>query len=185
MSRNILAVTGSPRVNGYSSFLADEVIKKLRAGGNHVELISLRETEIRPCSACDSCRKEGSDFCVIDDDMKPLYRKVAQSGAILLASPVYWFSIAAQMKLFIDRLYGLNTEESKILQDKKFGIILSYGDDDPVGSGVINAIRSYEDMFRYTKSDLCRIIHKTEQPERTLTSALEKDIEVMAEALSS
>jgi multimeric flavodoxin WrbA len=185
MIRNILAVTGSPRVNGYSSFLADEVIKKLRAGGNHAELISLRETKIQPCRACDSCRKEGSDFCVIDDDMKPLYRKVAQSSAILLASPVYWFSIAAQMKLFIDRLYGLNTEKSKILQDKKFGIILTYGDDDPVESGVINAIRSYEDMFRYTNSDLCGIIHKTEQPERTLNSALEKDIEKMAEALIS
>jgi len=184
MSKNILAVIGSPRINGYSSFLAEEVVRKLKSGGNHVEIISLKDAEIRPCRACDSCRKEGSDFCIIDDDMKPLYRKIAESDAILLASPVYWFSISAQMKLFIDRLYGLNTEESKILQNKKFGIILSYGDEDPIASGVINAIRTYEDMFRYTKSDLCGILHKREQQERTLSAALEKDVVEMAGTLS-
>jgi multimeric flavodoxin WrbA len=184
MKKRILAITGSPRANGYSSFLAGEVIRKLTSSGNIVEHISLKDTDIRPCRACESCRKEGSDYCIIDDGMKPLYRKIVESDALLLASPVYWFSVGAQMKLFIDRFYGLNNEETQVLKGKKFGIIFSYGDTDPVGSGVTNAIRSFEDMFRYTKSNLCGIIHKTEQPRRRMSPALEKEVADMAEALS-
>jgi multimeric flavodoxin WrbA len=183
MNRNILIVTGSPRANSCSSFLADVLLKKLEIAGNHVKLVSLKDVDVRPCIACDSCRKVGNEFCIYKDDMKPLYPKIVACDAILLTSPVYWFNVCAQIKAFVDRLYGLNIEKTKSLEGKKFGLIFSYGDTDPVGSGVINAIRSFKDMFAYTGSDLCGVIHVTELSEKKLTPELEQKVSDLAEAL--
>ncbi len=59
------------------------------------------------CTACDACL-ETERFCVFEDDMQPLYRQFIEADLVVLASPVYWWSISAQLKVFIDRLYGLN-----------------------------------------------------------------------------
>ena len=69
----------------------------------------------------------------------------------MIASPIYWFTISAQTKLFIDRWYALESSQGSVLKGKQFGILLTYGDDDPYTSGAINAIRTFQDMFRYTK----------------------------------
>jgi multimeric flavodoxin WrbA len=183
MSRSILVVTGSPRAGSTSNYLADEVIRKLEIAGNRVERVSVKDADIRPCIACDSCRKEGNEFCIYKDGMKPLYPKIVACDAILLTSPVYWFNVSAQIKAFVDRLYGLNIEKTKSLEGKKFGLIFSYGDTDPVGSGVINAIRSFKDMFAYTGSDLCGVIHVTELSEKKLTPELEQKVDDLAQAL--
>ena len=83
------------------------------------------------------------------------------------------------MKLFIDRFYGFDTSNTKILKDKKFGVILSYADADPYLSGAVNAIRTLEDTFDYTSSNLCSIVYGTEIEEGERSLNHRKNIEVI------
>lgn len=184
MQGSIVVFAGSPRPKGYSTFLAKELIKKLEGREIQHSLYQIRKMNIRPCIGCDSCRKENANFCVIDDDMRNIYDEISQCRAIIISSPIYWFSINAQTKAFIDRMYGLHTEKTKILKDKKFGIILSYGDDDPIKSGVINAIRMFEDSFHYTKSELSYLIYHQEEKEHQLTGKINKELDLMIEKIT-
>jgi multimeric flavodoxin WrbA len=113
---------------------------------------------ISPCRGCDSCRKEIKGHCIIKDDMQILYEKVINADILLLSSPVYWFTYSAQLKLFFDRLYAVQTETLSALKDKKIGIILTFGDVDPFKSGAANAVRTLQDAFNYTGAEIVGIV---------------------------
>jgi multimeric flavodoxin WrbA len=155
----ILILKGSPREKGNSSTLAEQAAAGARQAGAEVECIYLHALDIRPCDACDLCQDENQADCVIPDDMQMLYPKLRQADAILVASPVYWFTFSAQTKLFIDRWYALQSPGGNELAKKKFGVILTYGDTDPYSSGAINAIRTFQDMFRYLKAELVGVVY--------------------------
>jgi multimeric flavodoxin WrbA len=91
--------------------------------------------------------------------MNQLYPKLAAAHAIILASPVYWFTFSAQLKTCIDRWYGFQGNNWQEVSHKKFGIILAYGDSDLHESGGINAIHTFESMCRYLKSEIVGIVH--------------------------
>jgi len=185
MGNSILVVLGSPRKGGYSTYMANAVAEKIGEHGSETEKIFLNRLEIKACVACNSCRKGNDGYCIINDDMKPLYEKIAGCDALILACPVYWFSVNAKMKLFMDRLYGLHTERTKILKGKKIGVILSYGDDDPFLSGAMNAIRMFQDSFKYTESELCGVICRKGKPEkdRFVEGSLEREIDGLEKRL--
>jgi multimeric flavodoxin WrbA len=159
MSKSVLIFKGSPREMGNSSLLADRAAEGAKNTGAVVESFSLHRLDIRPCDACDICQETG--VCVLKDDMQPLYSRMLEAVAILIASPVYWFTMSAQTKLFIDRWYALQGAQGNMLKSKKFGIILTYGDSDPYTSGAINAIRTFEDMFHYIKAELVGMVYGT------------------------
>jgi multimeric flavodoxin WrbA len=160
MDEYVLILKGSPRENGNSSTLAEQVAAGAREAGAEVESISLHTLDIRPCDACDSCHETGG-VCVIKDDMQALYPKLKRATAIVIASPVYWFTYSAQTKLCIDRWYAFVTPEGNELRGKKFGIVLTYGDSDLYTSGGINAIHTFESMFRYIRAEMVGIVHGT------------------------
>lgn len=72
----------------------------------------------------------------------------------MLASPIYWFTYSAQLKLCIDRWYALWNDKPASFKGKRFGIVLAYGDSDVYTSGAINAIHTFETMVRYLKSEI-------------------------------
>jgi len=158
MSDYVLILKGSPRESGNSSTLAEQVAAGAKDSGAEVESISLHELDIRPCDACDSCRETGG-VCVIKDDMQELYPKLRRAQAIVLASPVYWFTLSAQAKLCIDRWYAFVTPEGNDLRGKKFGLVLTYGDTDLYTSGGINAIHTFESMCRYLRTDIVGMVY--------------------------
>jgi multimeric flavodoxin WrbA len=157
MAMKILILNGSPREKGNSAVLAQRAAEGARAAGAEVESVYLHGLDIRPCDACDLCTESGS--CVIEDDMQPLYPKLAAADAILLASPVYWFTFSAQLKLCIDRWYGFQGHRWQEVSRKRFGVILTYGDSDLYTSGAINAIHTFETMGRFLKSEIVGIVH--------------------------
>ncbi len=108
MTKRILILKGSPREKGNSAVLADQVAAAAHEAGAEVESICLQALDIRPCDACDAC-VETEGVCIIKDDMQAIYPKLLQADAIVLASPIYWFTVSAQLKLCIDRWYGLQT----------------------------------------------------------------------------
>ena len=101
--KKILLVMGSPRKEGNSATLAKQVAAGAKATGAAVESFYLHAMNIQPCTACDACREETGKECVIDDDMQILYPKLRQADAVVIASPIYWFTVSAQTKLFMDR----------------------------------------------------------------------------------
>jgi multimeric flavodoxin WrbA len=96
---------------------------------------------------------------VIEDDMQPLYPKLLEAEAMVLATPVYWFTYSAQLKLCIDRWYGLWNANPDIFKGKPIGIILTYGDTDLYTSGGINAIHTFETMFRFLHAPILGTVH--------------------------
>ena len=163
MGRKVLIVKGSPRKSGNSAALAEQVAEGARAAGAQVESFYLHGMDIQPCDACDSCQGvEGLD-CIIDDDMQALYPILREADAIVYASPVYWFTVSAQLKLFMDRCYGMISDidvpEEHALAGKRIGVVLAYGGDDPFDSGAINAIRTFQDVFNYVPAEIVGIVY--------------------------
>jgi multimeric flavodoxin WrbA len=160
--KNILVVMGSPRKEGNSSTLAMEAVRGASEEGAHVECHHLQEMEIRPCRACEYCRQPAAPrTCSQEDDMLGLYPQILAADAILISGPVYWFTIGAQTKLFMDRLYALGSQEGYGLRGKKIGIILTYADEDPFRSGAVNAIRAFQDAFNYVGAEIVEMVYGT------------------------
>ena len=102
MSKKVLILSGSPRKNGNSDILCDEFTKGATEAGHNVEKIHVSEKNIHPCIACYHCSKN-SGACVFKDDMAEILQKMIDADVLVLASPVYFYSIDAQLKAVIDR----------------------------------------------------------------------------------
>jgi multimeric flavodoxin WrbA len=158
MGEFVLVLRSSPRPNGNSNALADRLVAGAREAGARVENLMLHEMDIRPCDACDECQETG--LCIVKDDMQRVYPLLEEAGAIVVAGPVYWFTINAQAKLCIDRWYALSLSDGKF-RGKRVGIILTYGDTDLYTSGGINAIHTFESMFRYMGAEITGMVYGT------------------------
>ena len=157
--KKVLVVMGSPRRNGNSATLAQNVIAGAKSAGATVDSYYLHGMDIKPCDACEACRKNNSGDCVIDDDMQELYLKIRETDALVIASPIYYFNVSAQTKLFIDRWYALGEGKSSVLNGKQIGIILTYEDSDPFTSGAVNALRAFQDAFDYLGARIVAMIY--------------------------
>jgi len=158
-SKKILVLMASPRARSNSTILAEEAAKGAKKAGATVETFRLAKMNIGPCLACEGCRKPGADGCVRKDDIRMLHARLRDAGALLIATPVYWFTMSAQAKLFMDRLYAFGAEGYKPLKGKRIGIILTYGDADPFSSGAVNALRSFQDAFAYVGAPIKGMVY--------------------------
>jgi multimeric flavodoxin WrbA len=158
-SKKILVLLGSPRKKGNSTTLAERIIKGAEAAGATVEKIFLHGLNIAPCQACYACRKPKSKSCVIDDDMQPIYQKLIEADAWVIASPVYWFTMSAQTKLFMDRCFALFNIKKEALAGKTIAVAMSYADADPFISGCVNALRTFQDAFGYVGANIVGMVY--------------------------
>lgn len=101
MSKKILAIEGSPRKGGNSDLLCDAFLKGASDSGNETEKIYIQDLNLQPCMACYGCR--GTEKCVQKDGMPQVLEKMMAADVIFLATPVYFYSLSGQMKVFIDR----------------------------------------------------------------------------------
>ncbi len=102
MSKKVLIISSSPRKDGNSELLCKRFMEGAMEAGHSCELVSLREKKLSPCVACDACRKNGGT-CVIPDDANEIGEKMLTADVIVLATPVYFFTMSAQLKMLIDR----------------------------------------------------------------------------------
>jgi multimeric flavodoxin WrbA len=157
--KKVVVVLGSPRKDGNSAALAEQVVLGARARGADVETFHLHEMNISPCDACDACRADSATDCVIDDQMRLLYPKLRSADALVIASPIYWFTMSAQTKLFMDRCYALGGPEGNALKGKQIAIVLTYADPDPFSSGAVNALRTFQDGFKYIGAEIVGMVY--------------------------
>ena len=101
----VLGISGSPRRGGNTDLLLDEVMRGAASKGAEVKTIVLNSLKIAPCQHCDACLEAGN--CRVMDDMQMVYRELEEADRIVLASPIHFMGIAAQMKLMIDRCQAL------------------------------------------------------------------------------
>ena len=138
----VLILCGSPHKDGTTNKLANAFISGVDLKKHKIEKFYLDSKNIEPCSGCDYCQKNAG-MCCKRDDMMELYGSLLTADAVVFASPLYYFGMPAQMKLFIDRFYAINDELRK--QTYKKAILLSAGaDEDPK---VFEAISKHFDIM--------------------------------------
>ncbi|MDP3879703.1 MAG: flavodoxin family protein [Dehalococcoidales bacterium] len=101
----VLGIAGSPRRGGNTDLLLAEVMRGAASRGAEVKTLFICDLDIAPCQHCDACLKKGE--CKIDDDMQMVYRELEQADRVVLASPVHFMGVTAQLKAMIDRCQAL------------------------------------------------------------------------------
>jgi len=186
-TKQVLVILGSPRKKGNSSTLAARISRGAKSAGAEVETLFLHGLEISPCRGCDTCKKQDSKGCAVKDDMQEIYPKLIKADAWVIASPVYWFTMSAQTKIFMDRCYALTAYAENPFAGKRIAIAMSYGDADPVRSGCVNALRTFQDAFRYTGSKIVGMVYGSaiEAGEIANNKALMREAEELGRRLVS
>ena len=109
----VLGVGFSARKDGNSETLLLEALKGAAECGAETEFLSLRGKDIRPCLGCQSCKEAG--VCAIKDDMVGIFSKLEEAQGIILASPVYYYSVSGLGKAFLDRTYALKSPRLRLM----------------------------------------------------------------------
>ena len=141
MSKKVLVLAGSPRKGGNSDILCDAFIKGALESGNTAQKIYLQDLNISPCMACYGCR--GTGKCVKKDDMEGLLEKMIAADVIVLATPVYFYSMDAQMKMMIDRTLPRYTE----IKDKEFYFIATAAAGERAMERTIDGLSGFTDCL--------------------------------------
>jgi len=118
---NILILQGSPRATGSTAWMAEEYMKAAEAAGHTVTLVNVAKKKINGCLACEYCHTKGNGACVQKDDMQELYPLLAEAEVLVLASPIYYFTLSAQLQAPIQRFYAM----MKPANVKKTALLLS------------------------------------------------------------
>ncbi|MBW1779992.1 MAG: flavodoxin family protein [Deltaproteobacteria bacterium] len=102
---HILAIYGSPRRKGNTSLLLQEAVKGAREAGAQVEEVVLRDLNMSPCLEIYGCKQTGR--CVIKDDFQKVYDQILSCQGIMLASPIFFYTVSAHTKILMDRCQSL------------------------------------------------------------------------------
>ena len=102
---NILILSGSPRKGGNTELLVEAFVKGA-SQKHHVEVVSVHDYKVNPCMGCNACFKNKNNACIQKDDMPLIYEKMAVADMLVIASPVYFYGLSAQLKAVIDRFHN-------------------------------------------------------------------------------
>ena len=102
---NILILSGSPRKGGNTELLVEAFVEGA-SQKHHIEVVSVRDYKVNPCIGCNACFKNKANACVQNDDMLLIYEKMSRADMLVIASPVYFYGLSAQLKAVIDRLHN-------------------------------------------------------------------------------
>jgi multimeric flavodoxin WrbA len=145
MCKKVLVLSGSPRKGGNSDTLCDQFIKGIEQSGHIAAKIYLRDCKIGHCNACYACKKSG--ICVQKDDMTDILQQIIDADVIVLATPVYFYSMDGQMKTLIDRTLPRYTE----IKDKEFYFIATAADGKSEMERTIDSLRGFTDCLPRAK----------------------------------
>lgn len=140
--KKVLILSSTPRKGGNSDILCDAFAYGAREAGNEVEKIRVADLKIGYCTGCYACQKTG--ICAIKDDARGVIDKMMAADVIVLASPVYFYTICAQLKALIDRTVVIFPN----LTNKKFCYILTMADTNrKMFDGSLAALRGFLDCY--------------------------------------
>ena len=156
---NIVILQASPRATGNTAWMAEQFKKAAEAAGHNVTVVNVARKKIAGCLACEYCHTKGNGACIQKDDMQELYPLMAQAEALVLAAPIYYFTLCAQIQAPIQRMYCVNSP-AKV---KKMALLMS-----SYSSGVYDgAIAEYRDICNYWHVEDCGIITAKNDEQKT------------------
>jgi multimeric flavodoxin WrbA len=138
----ILAIVGSPRLKGNTNYLVDQALEEAAKLGAQVEKIILNKYEVNPCLGHDDCAS--FDFCLQKDDTGWILNKFCEVDGVILATPVYYCNVSAQMKAFIDRNYFLYKHNLKS-RARAVGLIVAAG-----GEGIEDTLHTLRQFIGWS-----------------------------------
>jgi multimeric flavodoxin WrbA len=128
MCKKIVVITGSPRKKGNSFAMTDAFIQAAEAKGHTVTRFDAAMKKVGGCRACETCFKTGK-ACSFDDDFNTIAPAILEADAVVFTMPVYWYSIPAQIKGVIDRLFSF-VVGGKDIAGKECGMIVCCEEED-------------------------------------------------------
>lgn len=128
MSKKIVVITGSPRKNGNSFAMTKAFIKAAEAKGHTVTRFDAALKNVGGCHACETCYSTGK-ACTFDDDFNTIAPAILEADVVVFSTPVYWYSIPAQVKGVLDKMFSFCVA-GKDIAGKKCAIITCCEEDD-------------------------------------------------------
>ena len=148
----ILAIVGSPRLKGNTNYLVDQALEEAARLGADTEKIVLSQYEVNPCLGHDNCASFES--CLQKDDAGWILDKFREADGVILATPVYYYNVPAQMKAFIDRNYFLYKHDQKY-KARAVGIIIVA---EQIGiEDTLHTLRQFSDEFNVKENGIFSI----------------------------
>ncbi len=136
---NILAISCSPRKNGNTVAILEEVLRGAREKKSDTELYSVSGKNLQPCDGCWACANTGK--CHINDDMQELYEKIVMADGLVFGTPIYFWGMTGQAKIILDRTIALN-QPGRNLTNKIAGVVAVCG-----SLGLVNALKDFSYFF--------------------------------------
>ena len=169
---NILILQASPRAKGNTAWMAEEYKKAAEAAGHKVTLVNVSKKKIAGCLACEYCHNKGNGACIQKDDMQELYPLMAEAEVLVLAAPIYYFTLNAQIQAPIQRMYCVNAP-AKV---KKMALLVSSH-----SPGVYDgAMAEFRDICNYWKAENTGVVtakideQKTEETSKKIAELVSK-----------
>lgn len=171
----IIAIYGSPRRAGNSAALMKQAVAGARQEGAHVEEVFLRDHKISPCFEIYNCAKSGE--CAIHDDFSKILAKVESSAGIMLASPIFFYTVSAHTKIFMDRCQSLWVKKYRIenavhgnMPNIRKGLFISVGatKGKKLFDGAVLTVKYFFDVLNtgLWKTVLCREVDREGEIEK-------------------
>lgn len=123
----IVILTGSPRRNGNSAYLAEQFIKGAQEAGHKIFRFDCAFQKVEGCMACNRCGMDGP--CVLKDDFEIVRSHIVTADMVVFATPMYYFGVSAQLKKVIDRFYSINGQIKG--KHKKAAFLMTYANSSP------------------------------------------------------
>ena len=143
--KKVVAFMGSPRKNGNTATLVNEVIRGAQDAGAETTIFNLYDMNIKPCQGCLVCRKTG--HCVMQDDFQNMFKHIVDADVMVFGSPVYIWQVTAQMKLLWDRLCGMFDENFKPRYAAK-SLIMVYSQGNPNAQSFQTSFQTNEAVLK-------------------------------------
>ena len=135
MSKKVVVITGSPRKDGNSFAMTDAFIRAAEEKGHSVTRFDAAQKNVGGCHACETCYKTGKP-CSFDDDFNEIAPALLEADVVVFSMPVYWYSIPAQIKAVIDKMYSFCVAGKDIAGKECMLIACCEEDDQSVLDGV-------------------------------------------------
>ena len=134
----ILALIGSPRKEGNTDVLVEQILQGSKTKGHTSEKLYLYKYKISPCVDCRNCKK-GDYVCTVKDGMQEIYPKMEEADVVIFATPLYWWGPSGQLKLLMDRMRPFVANGK--FKGKKAVVVVPSGDDTKASDPLIEMFR--------------------------------------------
>lgn len=185
--KNVVILNGSPRKSGYTAKMIDVFVETLDKSEYNIEIFDCNKLNVNFCLDCRYCEKEFE--CVVKDDMQNVYSKLEEADIIVFGTPVYFYTVSAQIKRVIDRLqvYYFKNIKGQLDIKPKIGVLFSVGG----AKEYKEQFKSVEVVTKGTMKNLnCSLVYKvfcssTDNLENTKLMEVEESITNIAKGIKN